>query len=245
MKTALIDVAALTLALLAWAAIATVTPPYLVPSPGDVFIYLVRNCTGLLLDFAYTLAESLLGLLVAFTACAATRLLWVWIPGAATVSIRWAVALKSIPVIAVAPLLTVWFGNAVFTKAMLAAMISFFPILIGFNEGRRNIPRALSDLAELSGATAWRRFRRVELPSTVPGLTASLTIAAPLASVGALVAEFSGADVGLGHLILISAYRNDVVAMVAAILVAALLGALLYGVASRIDVAARRRLKYE
>jgi len=204
----------------------------------------MTNAATLSHDLLYTLTESLIGLALALVGCIFTRVLWVWVPFSTSTTMRWAVALKSVPVVAIAPLLTVWFGNALGTKAVLAAMISFFPILVGFHDGRRSVPSALLDIAELAPASGWRRFWYIELPASLPSVTSSLTVAAPLATVGALVAEFSGADVGVGHLILISAYRNQVVAMTGGIVLAAALGVVLYGAAAGFDLAVRRRLRH-
>lgn len=112
------------------------------------------------------------------------------------------VAANSVPLVAFAPLLILWFGSGIETKIIVTALIVYFPMTVstitGFHQQSPWHKRLLNSLH----ANKWQRFRLIELPSAIPGLLAGMKIGAPLAVVGAVVGEFLGTGEGLGHVIL-------------------------------------------
>jgi len=113
-----------------------------------------------------------------------------------------AIILHAIPLIALTPLLVIWLGAGFETRAIIAAIACFFPILIGSIQGFRAIDAGAQELMHLLGANPWQRFRLLALPSALPYLFASMKIAAPAAVLGTIIAEWAGADRGLGILML-------------------------------------------
>ena len=111
------------------------------------------------------------------------------------------VASQSIPVVAVAPLLVIWFGSGLTSKVLVCALITFFPTLVSTMVGIRNVDADLRDLMRSLRASRWQMFRLLELPSALPVIFGGLKLSVILAVVGAVVGEFAGADVGLGFLI--------------------------------------------
>ncbi len=108
---------------------------------------------------------------------------------------------QSIPIVAVAPLLVIWFGSGLISKVLVCALISFFPTLIGTMVGIRNVDADLRDLMRSLRAGRWQMFWLLELPAALPVIFGGLKLSVILAVVGAVVGEFVGANVGLGFLI--------------------------------------------
>ena len=111
------------------------------------------------------------------------------------------VASQSIPIVAIAPLLVIWFGPGLTSKVLICALIVFFPVLINTIVGIRSVPKDLHDLMRSLQATPWQMFRLLELPAALPVFLGGLRIGATLSVIGAVVGEFMAADRGLGFLI--------------------------------------------
>jgi NitT/TauT family transport system permease protein len=140
------------------------------------------------------------------------------------------VAAQSTPVLALAPVLTVWFGTGLLPKVLICALIVFFPVAVSTMVGFRSVDRRLLELAASLRAAGWQRFATLELPAALPSILGGIRVGVTLAVVGAIVAEWAGPDQGLGALILI-AQRSlfDIPLMFAALATIALLGVVLYG----------------
>jgi ABC-type nitrate/sulfonate/bicarbonate transport system permease component len=106
--------------------------------------------------------------------------------------------LDSIPIIAIAPILIIWMGLSLSTRITITAIICLFPMLISVIQGLKSQPRNARELFTVLAATPVQRFRLLALPNALPYLFVGLKIAAPLAVLGALVAEWTGAESGLG-----------------------------------------------
>ncbi|MGD8603010.1 MAG: ABC transporter permease [Anaerolineales bacterium] len=111
------------------------------------------------------------------------------------------VASQSIPVVAIAPLLIIWFGSGRLSKVLISALIVFFPVLVNTIVGVRSVPDDLRDLMRSLRATRWQIFRKLEAPAAMPVLLGGVKVGATLSVIGAVVGEFVGADEGLGFLI--------------------------------------------
>jgi len=140
------------------------------------------------------------------------------------------VASQSIPIIALAPLLILWFGTGYLSKIFVSSLIVFFPILISTMSGFRSIDPHLLKLMHSFNANRWEIFMKAEIPSVLPSLFSGVRIAVPLAVVGAIVGEFLGASEGLGFLINLAAGLLDTPLLFVALFSLALLSLLLYGV---------------
>jgi NitT/TauT family transport system permease protein len=112
------------------------------------------------------------------------------------------VFLQIVPKIAVAPLFVIWFGVGFTPKVLLVFLLSFFPIVIASIAGFRSLRPEVLELARSTGASPWRMFRLISLPSALPQIFTGLKVAAALAATAAVVAEFVASDRGLGYLLL-------------------------------------------
>jgi ABC-type nitrate/sulfonate/bicarbonate transport system permease component len=135
-----------------------------------------------------------------------------------------AIALKVTPIVAIAPLFTIWFGFGMTPKVLIAALVSFFPVLINLITGFRSVNPGALDLMRSLDASPVDVFFRLRLPSALPYLFTALKVSATLALIGALVAEWSNAAGGLGRVIWLSNSNLDTPTLFAAVLTLALLG---------------------
>jgi NitT/TauT family transport system permease protein len=202
LATSLVSLAAF---LVAWKllTVLTGTPDYILPAPEVVAERAVRAIgSGLLWEHtAVTLSEILLGLAVgAVTAIGVGTAL-----GKSVVIERvlspYIVAAQSVPILALAPLLDIWFGGGLLARVLICALIVFFPIAIATMVGIRSADPLLVELFRSLGATQAQRTGRLEIPSALPVIFGGLRVGVTLAVIGAVVAEWAGASSGLGVLI--------------------------------------------
>jgi NitT/TauT family transport system permease protein len=191
--------------LVAWKLLTVVagTPDYILPAPEVVAERAVRAIgSGLLWEHtAVTLSEILLGLAVgAASAIAVGTAL-----GKSVVVERvlspYIVAAQSVPILALAPLLDIWFGGGLLARVLICALIVFFPIAIATMVGIRSADPLLREMFRSLGATPGQLTARLEIPSALPVIFGGLRVGVTLAVIGAVVAEWAGASQGLGVLI--------------------------------------------
>jgi NitT/TauT family transport system permease protein len=175
------------------------------------------------------LAATLLGYLLAHSRLA-ERLLAPYI-----------VASQSVPTVAIAPLLVIWFGTELLSKVLVCALIVFFPILVNTIVGVRSVRRELRDVMRSLEATRWQTIRMLELPAALPILLGGLKIGATLAVIGAVVGEFVASDRGLGYLLKQGQQLYDTPLVFVGIATLVLLAQMLYG---SVALAERLLLRY-
>ncbi|MCX6050303.1 MAG: ABC transporter permease [Chloroflexi bacterium] len=178
-------------------------PPFILPGPAQVWRkFLVVATDGTLAHHAeITLFEIALGLLLGLTtACGLGYILGKHRAIERLVS-PYIVASQSVPIVALAPLLVIWFGSGLTSKVLICGLITFFPTLISTVVGLRNVDADLRDLMRSLRASRWQMFKLLELPAALPVVFGGLKLSVILSVVGAVVGEFVGADVGLGFLI--------------------------------------------
>lgn len=136
------------------------------------------------------------------------------------------VAFQTVPKVALAPLFVVWFGFGLTSKVVMAAVISFFPMLVNVIEGLRAADADRIQMLTVFGASKTQIFRMVRLPSALPFIFAGLDIGIVFAILGAVVGEFIGAKEGLGYLLLQTNYNFDIAGMFAVLVVLSVMGLL-------------------
>jgi ABC-type nitrate/sulfonate/bicarbonate transport system permease component len=136
---------------------------------------------------------------------------------------------QTLPIIAIAPLLIIWFGFGLLPKVVVVALVTFFPIAIGLIEGFAATDRQATNLLRSMGASRWKQFRYVRLPGALPSFFTALRIGITYAITGAIFAEYAGATAGLGIFMSLqkNSFRTDLV--LAAVVVTALLSVALFG----------------
>ncbi|WP_368414713.1 ABC transporter permease [Falsiroseomonas sp.] len=212
----------------------TDVPPFLLPSPWRVAQALAARWESIAGHALVTGAEMLAGLaLGAMLGCAMALTLAAWRGGR-----RWLLPLllvaQAVPVFAIAPLLTLWFGFGMASKVVMATLIIFFPVATAFYDGLRRTDPGLLDLAATMGAPKGAKLWRIRLPSALPALASGLRVAAAVAPIGAVVGEWVGASAGLGYLMLHANGRSQADVMFAALFVLALMALALWFTVDRL-----------
>lgn len=216
-------------------------PPYILPGPLLVAERFVSGwLEGIIAPhFWTTLEEVLLGLAAGGTAGVLTGILLARSRLAARMLSPYIVAAQATPILALAPLIALWFGTTLTSRVLICALICFFPIAVGTMVGIRSVDPRLIEMGRSFRASRRQRLVRIEMPSALPQVMGGLRIGVTLAVVGAIVAEWAGGETGLGVLInLARGSMFDIPLMFATLLTIAFMGVTLY----LIVVAIERRL---
>lgn len=204
------------------------TPVYILPAPSQVIVTLFKYPETYLNATALTLGESLAGLLIGVLAGGLLAVLLVMFPGLEGGVMTLAILMKSTPLVAIAPLLTIWLGFGVLPKIVITSLMTFFPVLVNVLSGLQRVDPALTDLFHSWNASRWEVFRHLRLPTALPYLFAALKISTPLALIGAVVAEWTGASGGLGRIMWMAYTNLNLPFLFAAIFILAALGMALF-----------------
>ncbi len=222
-----------------WALLARsgVYASFIVPSPARV----ADRWWALALDgsltrhTAVTLREVLTGLLAGVWAAFWLGYLIAKSRIAAYTLTPYLVGLQAVPVVAVAPLLIIWFGPGIASKVIICALLVFFPMLVNTVIGMRNIPLELRDLMQSLEASPVQTFLYLELPAALPIVIGGLKVSATLSVIGAVVGEFVSASAGLGYLINFGRGTYDTPLVIAAVFTLTALALVLYGLAAALE----------
>jgi NitT/TauT family transport system permease protein len=206
---------------------ATNTPAFIIPAPSAVAGRFWSELPNLLGELTYTLAAASIGLIIGLV---------IGIAGA-VIMVHWrilerslfpiAVLIKLIPFVAIAPLLIVWLGFDLKPKILLAALITFFPVLVNSITGLRATDPLAVEFFHSLGASRWETLWRLRWHSSLPYLFAALKIVLHLAIVGAIVGEYFGSKQGIGMIIARTSETLQIQAMFAAALLLAIVGVLI------------------
>jgi len=207
-------------------------PRFILPSPEDVFKRFVQIVEdgSLFRHSATTLKEVLLGLSLGVCTATVIGYLIAKSPWIERLLSPYIVASQSVPLVAIAPLLVIWFGPGILSKILIAALIVFFPVLVNTVVGIRAVPEDLHALMRSLQATRWQTLRWLEIPAALPVFFGGLRVGATLAVIGAVVGEFVGADSGLGFLINLGRGLYDTALVFVAVFVLILMALILYGI---------------
>ncbi|MDQ2689248.1 MAG: ABC transporter permease [Chloroflexota bacterium] len=235
MKRLLAAAASLAAFLVVWK-LATVLggyPEYILPAPETVVERAVRAIgSGVLWEHtAVTLLEIVLGFAVGATLAVATGIALGKSVLIERVLSPYIVAAQAVPILALAPLLDIWFGGGLLARVAICALIVFFPIAIATMVGIRSADPLLDEMLRSLGATSSERTRLLEIPSALPVIFGGLRVGVTLSVIGAVVAEWAGAGTGLGVLINIANQGLfDTPLMFVALAALAIIGLAFYGV---------------
>ncbi|MEO1494821.1 MAG: ABC transporter permease [Pseudomonadota bacterium] len=194
---------------------------FILPGPWRVATALWANA-GLIFENALvTFGEVLLGLVLGVALGAVSAIQLAGSPMAQTLLRPILIFLQAVPVFALAPVLTIWFGYGIWSKVAMALLIIYFPVMSAFYDGLTRTPQGFVDLARCMGASPARIMWHVRIPAAIPSLASGLRLAAVYAPIGAVIGEWVGASQGLGHLMLLANGRAKIDLMFAALFVLA------------------------
>jgi ABC-type nitrate/sulfonate/bicarbonate transport system permease component len=246
-SAAVADVAVAGVALLIVAAVlelwvgAVRVPGYLLPAPSAVGARLVKDAGMFASEAGITLAEAAAGFALGTGSAFAAASVMTFSRALERTIFPVAILVKLTPVVAVAPLFTLWFGFGAAPKIAIVTLLTFFPMLVNAFVGLRSVdPQELAFLQSL-GASRLEVFWRLRAPTAMPYVFSAARVSTNLALIGAVVAEWTGAEQGLGRVIFVANANLDLTALFGAVLVLAVAG---IGVNALVSVMERRILHW-
>lgn len=203
---------------------ATNTPAFIIPAPSAVAGRFWSDLPMLLGELTYTLAAAAIGLVIGLVVGIAGAVLMVHWRILERSLFPIAVVIKLIPFVAIAPLLIVWLGFDLKPKILLAALITFFPVLVNCITGLRATDPLALEFFRSVGASRWETLVRLRWQGSLPYLFAALKVTVHLAIVGAIVGEYFGSKQGIGMVIAKTSETLQIQAMFAAAFLLAIVG---------------------
>lgn len=210
-------------------------PSYVFPTPSGAFAALWEARGLAFRHLTVTTIEAIIGFMLGGLAgfgigiCMAEWqvIRWTLLP--------YVVASNAIPVVAVAPIVVLWFGHGLWSKSVVAAFLCFFPLSINTFRGLTEYDPIYADVFRIYGATRMQFFTRFKLPNAVPFVFAGMKLSATFAVIGAIVAEFVGSDSGLGFGMLQATYNLNTPRLYGYLVVSCILGLVMYGVIELVE----------
>jgi putative hydroxymethylpyrimidine transport system permease protein len=215
----------LILGLTLWQTIVILTnaPHYILPSPWRV-AQAAFNSRAIIAENAWvTIIEVVLGLLIGTVLGVATAIQLTLSKTAERLLLPILVFTQAVPVFALAPVLTLWFGYGMGSKIIMAVFIIYFPVTSAFHDGLTRVDTGYLDLSKSMGGTKLNLLRHIQIPNALPSLGTGLKLAAVYAPIGAVIGEWVGASKGLGYLMLLANGRAKIDLMFASLIVLACL----------------------
>jgi NitT/TauT family transport system permease protein len=210
-------------------------PGYILPPPSHIVVALWRGLDagifdrgGYWLHAGVTLYQVLLGFFIGSSVGLLLGTLISQIKILESTLRLYLIAIQSLPKIALAPIIVLWFGFGVTSKVVIICLLTFFPLLVTSMHGFKAVEPERIELMRSLGANAWQTFWKVRLPSALPYIFAGLDMAAVFAVVGAIVGEFVGAQRGLGTLILTMNSQMDTAGTFSVFIILSMVGVLLH-----------------
>ena len=199
-------------------------PDFILPTPSRILTVAVFKAAVLLPHAGTTAMEVLAGILLSLGVAVPLAIVMFAHPAVENALAPFLVASQAVPVFAIAPLLVVWLGYGMTSKVLMAAVIIFFPITVNLLEGFKSCDPEFRNLFQLMGAGFWKRLRLLYWPWALPHFFAGLKVGVSVATIGAVIGEWVGAQQGLGYLMIQANARLNVDLVFAAILWLSVMG---------------------
>ena len=206
-----------------------------ISSPSRSAEYYMANARKINIDLLVTAYEAGAGLLIATIFSFAAMIVCFHVPRLMDVILPVFVTSQVIPIVTLAPLFIVVLGMGITSKIAMAALMCFFPIFIDFGAGVKAISGNIKELLFVYDAPTSYKIYKVYFPLALPHIFSGLKVSATLAVIGAIVAEFMGAQLGLGWNLFLAGKRLDSELLICSIFSTSLLGAMLFGIVALIE----------
>lgn len=209
LKKALITCGGVASIVLLWHGVVTgfAVPEYIAPTPFRVAEIFVAEFPLIRKNYVPTFFECVLGFTTGSTAAVVIAIVFVHFNVVRTAYFPIAVFFNTIPILAIAPILILIFGIGFLPKLLIAAIVCFFPVLVNMLRGLEAVRPSEHELMHVLSATRWQVFVKLRLPRSLPYLFSALRIVSTTSVIGAIVGEWIGSDLGLGALIIQSAFN--------------------------------------
>jgi NitT/TauT family transport system permease protein len=207
-------------------------PPIIVPAPSSVLSSLLISLQSprFLVDLWITFFETIAGFALGATSGLVLGAVIGQFPLLERTLYLYVVAFQTIPKVAIAPIIVIWFGYGVSSKVVITATIAFFPVLANTIVGLRATPPDQLELLLAYTADRWQVFWKVKVYQALPYIFVGLDVAVVLSIIGAIVGEFVGSQAGLGYLIMQRNFSMDMAGTFAILVVLSIMGMVLHGV---------------
>ena len=184
-----------------WQGIAmAIDAAYILPSPLQILNKLWELRMILItVHLTATMSVTLIGLVISILFGLTLAILMDWFPSVESAVYPLVVASQTIPTTAIAPLFVLWFGYSIWSKILVTVLITFFPITIAVFDGFKSTKREMEELLVTYGATKKDIFVTLKIPTALPSFFSAIKMAIPLSVIGAAIAEWLGAQSGLGY----------------------------------------------
>ncbi|HEY3673778.1 MAG TPA: ABC transporter permease [Acidimicrobiia bacterium] len=215
--------------------------PFIGRGPSEVWNFLTTGPVGadardqLWTASVTTLTDAGLGLAAGASVAVLVALFFNLSKSAESTFMPAAIVLRSVPLVAMTPLITLIFGRGLMSVTIIAGIVTFFPVLVNVSLALRSAPKAALDLCQAYGATPVTTLRKVQVPTALPALFASLRIAAPLAIIGAQLAEYLSTGKGLGYLMLQSISLSNYNMLWAATVLVTIYSIIVYSIIAAVE----------
>lgn len=225
------------LVLAVWEVVVTMfdVPRFIMPAPSAIAGKFFATGTGLWRHARLTMFESILGFALAVITGLTLAILISRFEVVQLTIYPYLIALSTIPVLAIAPLLILWFGFGILPKIIVSALISFLPIVINTMRGLEAVDYRLLELMYSLSASQSQVYRKIRFYTALPYIFAALKVSIAGAVVGAVVGEFLGSDTGLGYLIIRASSRLDTPLLFMSITLLGILGVSLFLVITLVE----------
>lgn len=206
--------------------------PLTVPSPSEIADALAVSWADLLYHMAPTVLAAVAGYVIAALIAFVLGAVATSWPRSEETVVKLGIIVDSVPLIALTPILMVFIGTGMISRIVIATIASLFPLVVGAVQGFKAIDHNAAELFHVLSARRSQKLRKLALPAALPYLFAALKIAAPLAILGALIAEWVNADRGLGIMMVYALFSFNVPLVWLTILTVCLLAMSGYGLAA-------------
>jgi len=199
-------------------------PEFILPKPSKIIFEIINQFKFFLPHLGITMLSTVTGYFIAFLLSFILAVIFVHSKTIERGLYPYAIAIRVAPILALAPLVVLWFGIGITSKIVIVVLICFFPLLVNTTQGLKTADEKALELLNSLSASKWQIFIKLRLPSSLPFIFPALKISSALALTGAFVGEFLAADQGIGYLILLHTRTFDTTTAMAALLLMVLTG---------------------
>ena len=211
-----------------WAVHILEIPAYILPAPSRIWTSLIKDGGSILGHSGITFFEAVAGFIIGSILGTILGTCFAYSRIFAQSLLPYVIAANTIPVVAIAPIIIIWFGHGIASKIAVTAFLSFFPLALNMMKGLRSYDHTIMDVFHVAAASGWQCFFKMRLPASLPYVFVGLKLNVTFSVIGAIIAEFVQADRGLGFVIM-TAYRTlNMPRLWAAMLVSAATGILFF-----------------
>jgi len=220
----------------------TDTPSYLAAGPAVAFEAMIEERALILDGLRITMIEAGVGLAVSTTLALLLAALFVTLPTAERAMMPMALVFRSVPVVAIAPLIVLMVGRGLSTSVICVTIVTFFPVLVLATRGFRSLAPEMLELFRVHGATTSQIFRHARIPNAIPFIFTGLRVAAAKGVLGAMLAEWLTGSEGLGYLLVFASSRRQIGLLWATLVVATVSAIVIFQTTVAAERALQRRV---